>query len=58
MATIRERATAHFAAKLGFETDASDVRLAQRGGDDFTLVDTHSARRGAKAAPRGPILAR
>jgi rhodanese-related sulfurtransferase len=33
-------AAAHFAARLRFETDASDVRAAQQAGDRFVLVDT------------------
>ncbi|MFF2050858.1 rhodanese-like domain-containing protein [Leifsonia sp. NPDC058194] len=30
----------HFAAKLRFETDPSDVRAAQQAGDGFVLVDS------------------
>lgn len=33
-------AARHFAAKLQFETDPSDVRAAQLAGEDFVLVDT------------------
>ncbi|RIX27628.1 rhodanese-like domain-containing protein [Amnibacterium setariae] len=33
-------AVAHFAARLRFETDPSDVRAAQLAGDRFVLVDT------------------
>jgi rhodanese-related sulfurtransferase len=33
-------AATHFAARLRFETDASDVRAAQLAGDPFVLVDT------------------
>jgi rhodanese-related sulfurtransferase len=33
-------AIAHFAAKLRFETDSSDVRAAQLAGDRFVLVDS------------------
>ena len=35
----REAAIAHFAAKLRFETDPSDVIAAQDGGERFTFVD-------------------
>ena len=33
-------ATRHFAAKLRFETDPSDVRAAQEAGERFALIDT------------------
>jgi rhodanese-related sulfurtransferase len=33
-------AVAHFAARLRFETDPSDVRAAQTAGEPFVLVDT------------------
>jgi len=33
-------AVAHFAARLRFETDPSDVRTAQLASDRFVLVDT------------------
>jgi rhodanese-related sulfurtransferase len=33
-------AVAHFAARLRFETDPSDVRAAQEAGTDFVLIDT------------------
>lgn len=33
-------AVTHFADRLRFETDASDVRAAQLAGDRFVLVDT------------------
>jgi rhodanese-related sulfurtransferase len=33
-------AVAHFAARLRFETDPSDVRAAQLAADRFVLVDT------------------
>jgi rhodanese-related sulfurtransferase len=33
-------AVAHFAARLRFETDASDVRAAQLAGERFVLVDS------------------
>ena len=39
---IHEQAMAHFAGKLEFETDPSDVRAAQLRGDDFVLLDTRS----------------
>lgn len=34
-----EQIAAHFAARLAFETDASDVHAAQGAGDRFALVD-------------------
>lgn len=33
-------AVAHFAAKLAFETDASDVHAAQESGERFVLIDS------------------
>jgi rhodanese-related sulfurtransferase len=33
-------ASRHFAAKLDFETDPSDVRAAQEAGEDFAFVDS------------------
>ncbi len=36
----REAAIEHFAAKLRYETDASDVAAAQAAGERFVLVDT------------------
>lgn len=44
-------AVAHFAAKLRFETDPSDVLAAQRAGERFTLVDS----RGDAAWSQGRI---
>jgi rhodanese-related sulfurtransferase len=41
----------HFAAKLQFETDPSDVAAALAAGDEFVLVDT----RGALAWQQGRI---
>jgi rhodanese-related sulfurtransferase len=38
--TDRESAIEHFAAKLRFETDPSDVAAALAAGDDFVLVDS------------------
>ena len=35
-------AAAHFSARLGFETDPSDVYAAQKRGDVFVLVDVRS----------------
>jgi rhodanese-related sulfurtransferase len=35
-------ARAHFAAKLSYETDPADLRTAQRGREDFVLVDSRS----------------
>lgn len=50
MTTISE-ATRHFAAKLQFETDPSDVHAAIEAGDPFVLVDT----RGEAAWRQGRI---
>lgn len=38
-ATEREAAVEHFAAKLRFETDPSDVAAAFAAGEEFVLVD-------------------
>ena len=40
MTATRSEATAHFAAKLRYETDPSDVRAALDAGERFVLVDT------------------
>ena len=40
MTKTTEEAARHFAAKLRFETDPSDVKAAVDAGDRFTLVDT------------------
>ena len=37
--TARDAAIEHFAAKLRYETDPSDVAAAQTAGDRFVLVD-------------------
>lgn len=39
-ATAQTDAVEHFAAKLRFETDPSDVAAAFAAGDDFVLVDS------------------
>ena len=36
-------AVAHFAGRLAFETDVSDVHAALAGGSPFTLVDVRSS---------------
>ncbi|WP_029150134.1 rhodanese-like domain-containing protein [Microbacterium indicum] len=46
---------AHYRAKLRFETDAADVRVAQKAGEDFVLVDTRSAEAWAQGRARGAI---
>lgn len=58
-------AIAHFAARLRFETDASDVRAAQLAGEPFVLIDSRgdaawSAGRaeGAVHLPTAQIAAR
>ena len=38
--TSPSEAVLHFAAKLQFETDASDVHAAIENGDTFVLIDT------------------
>ncbi|GIT78439.1 sulfurtransferase [Leifsonia sp. LS1] len=38
--TNTTEASRHFAAKLRFETDPSDVRAAQEAGERFALIDT------------------
>ncbi len=38
-AVDRDAAIAHFAAKLRFETDPSDVSAAQDAGERFTFID-------------------
>ena len=40
MTITASEAALHFAAKLRFETDPSDVRAAQLGRDEFVLVDS------------------
>ncbi|KHK99985.1 sulfurtransferase [Microbacterium mangrovi] len=39
-AVSTDRLIAHFAAKLEFETDASDVFAAQQAGERFVLIDS------------------
>ncbi|MDP9027223.1 MAG: rhodanese-like domain-containing protein [Actinomycetota bacterium] len=63
--TARDAAVEHFAAKLRYETDPSDVAAAQTAGDRFVLVDTrgHVAWQQGRAAgaihlPTGEISAR
>lgn len=43
---------AHFAGKLAYETDASDVHADQEGGVDFVLIDS----RGKAAWTQGRIV--
>jgi rhodanese-related sulfurtransferase len=40
MRTSATEAARHFAAKLRFETDPSDVKAAQDAGEQFVLVDS------------------
>jgi rhodanese-related sulfurtransferase len=61
----RDAAIEHFAAKLRYETDPSDVSAALAAGDSFVLVDTrghsswHQGRaRGAVHIPRAEIAVR
>jgi rhodanese-related sulfurtransferase len=61
----REAAIEHFAAKLRYETDPSDVAAAQLAGERFVLVDTrghaawHQGRSvGAVHLPTAEIVAR
>ncbi|MEO5920168.1 MAG: rhodanese-like domain-containing protein [Pseudolysinimonas sp.] len=61
----RDAAIEHFAAKLRYETDPSDVAAALAAGDRFVLVDTrghsswHQGRaRGAVHIPRAEVAAR
>ncbi|MGO4534899.1 rhodanese-like domain-containing protein [Leifsonia sp. 2MCAF36] len=51
MTTIPSEATRHFAAKLRFETDPSDVKAAMDMGEDMVLVDS----RGESAWRQGRI---
>jgi len=46
---------AYFAAKLSFETDASDAYAAQKAGEAFALVDVRSAEAYAQGHARGAI---
>ncbi|WP_062518879.1 rhodanese-like domain-containing protein [Demequina silvatica] len=49
-------ARAHFAAKLAFETDVSDVHAALDGGDPgFVLIDTRSQEAWDQGHARGAI---
>ena len=61
----REAAIAHFAAKLRYETDASDVAEALAAGEPLALVDTRSHAAwdqghavGAVHLPRAQVAAR
>jgi rhodanese-related sulfurtransferase len=63
--TVDAVAIEHFAAKLRYETDPSDVSAAFAAGDAFVLVDTrghsswHQGRaRGAVHIPRAEIATR
>lgn len=42
MTTTTSEATTHFAAKLRFETDPSDVKSAMDAGERFVLVDSRA----------------
>lgn len=64
-AAERDAAIEHFATKLRYETDPSDVSAAAAAGDRFVLVDTrghsswHQGRaRGAVHIPRAEIAVR
>jgi rhodanese-related sulfurtransferase len=48
-------AVAHFAARLRFETDPSDVRAAQTAGDVFVLVDTRGDAAWAQGRATGAV---
>lgn len=48
-------ASRHFAAKLQFETDPSDVRAAQEAGERFVLVDTRGDAAWAQGRAVGAI---
>jgi len=50
-----EALAAYFATKLASETDASDVRAAQKAGEDFALVDVRSAEAYAQGHAVGAI---
>ncbi|MGF3055044.1 rhodanese-like domain-containing protein [Microbacterium sp. YY-01] len=49
-----DRAT-YFAAKLAYETDATDVYLAQKAGEDITVVDVRSEQAWAQGRIPGAI---
>jgi rhodanese-related sulfurtransferase len=50
-------ALAHFAARLGFETDCSDVHAAlQDGPADFVLVDVRGPALFAKGHVKGAVI--
>lgn len=55
MTTGSDRAAAHFAAKLAFETDPSDVHAALLHGEDLTLVDTRGAAAWQQGRARGAV---
>ena len=48
-------AVAHFAARLRFETDPSDVRAAQLAGEPFVLVDSRGDAAWAQGRAVGAI---
>jgi len=50
-----EQLAAFFATKLASETDASDVRAAQKAGEDFALIDVRSAEAFAQGHAAGAI---
>ncbi len=52
MMTTTSEATRHFAAKLQFETDPSDVKAAMDAGERFVLIDS----RGEAAWRQGRVV--
>lgn len=48
-------AVQHFAAKLEFETDPSDVHAAVKAGEGFVLVDTRSDAAWQQGRARGAV---
>jgi len=51
----REAAIRHFAAKLRFETDPSDVAAAQSAGDRFMLIDSRGHAAWHQGRARGAV---
>lgn len=48
-------ALAYFSSKLAHETDASDVRAAQRAGEDIVLIDVRSTEAWAQGHAAGAL---
>lgn len=48
--------TDYYAAKLAYETDASDVHAALRAGDDLIVVDVRSEEAWAQGRVAGAVL--